>query len=237
MSGVITFVTVIRFVQCFEPVIRRINGIKGYLQFYALIFVYIWCLFSYGATKWFIIVNSLIFLPQIFHNTYEGIKPNFYFSYISTIAMSQFYIIYYKGCPENILRISPSLWCCIGVAISLTLQILFLYIQHKRGARFFIPKRCILGYHNYIEEIEFDLNTRLMVEDCTICLLPLCDEPGTVDDFEGGKNLPMHVENKVVKKIMRTPCNHMFHISCLETWMEQKMECPIDRSKLPPLEM
>ena len=69
-TGVITFSTVIRFVQCFEPVIRRINGIKGYLQFYALIFVYIWCLFSYGTTRWFMIINSFFFIPQIIHNAY-----------------------------------------------------------------------------------------------------------------------------------------------------------------------
>jgi hypothetical protein len=98
-TGVITFSTVIRFVQCFESVIRRINGIKGYLQFYFFTFIYLWCLFSYAMTSWFTIVNSLFLVPQIIHNVYEGINPKFYFSYITTIISSQFYMLYIKGCP------------------------------------------------------------------------------------------------------------------------------------------
>lgn len=172
-TGVVTFATVIRFVQCFEPVIRRINGIRGYLQFYILTFVYLWCLFNYGTTTWFVIVNSLFLLPQIVHNAYEGIRPGFYFSYISTITLSQYYMIYYKGCPENIMYISPDYPACIGIVVSVLLQIMLLYLQHRIGSRFFIPKKCIPGYYNYIEVVEFDLTTRLMSEDCTICLLPL----------------------------------------------------------------
>lgn len=37
------------------------------------------------------------------------------------------------------------------------------------------------------------------------------------------------------KKLMKTPCNHVFHVVCLENWMEHKFQCPIDRSQLPPL--
>jgi len=33
---------------------------------------------------------------------------------------------------------------------------------------------------------------------------------------------------------MKTPCGHKFHIPCLLTWMEVKMECPTCRAALPP---
>lgn len=37
-------------------------------------------------------------------------------------------------------------------------------------------------------------------------------------------------------KIMRTPCNHFFHSSCLLTVMNYKPSCPICRTTLPPIE-
>ena len=35
------------------------------------------------------------------------------------------------------------------------------------------------------------------------------------------------------KKYMGTPCDHVFHSSCLLVWMGQKMECPVCRRQLP----
>lgn len=97
--------------------------------------------------------------------------------------LSQSYMLYYKGSPDNVMSLSPNYYVCIGIIISIILQMAFLFVQHKCGARFFIPKRCIPGYYNYIEVVEFDLTTRLMSEDCTICLLPLSEEPGTDAEF------------------------------------------------------
>ncbi len=37
-------------------------------------------------------------------------------------------------------------------------------------------------------------------------------------------------------QIMRTPCNHKFHVGCLVEWMSIKMECPTCRARLPTLE-
>ena len=34
---------------------------------------------------------------------------------------------------------------------------------------------------------------------------------------------------------MLAPCNHIFHRECLTQWMDVKMECPVCRTKLPPL--
>jgi hypothetical protein len=35
------------------------------------------------------------------------------------------------------------------------------------------------------------------------------------------------------RSYMLSPCDHIFHKSCLEQWMEVKMECPICRTDLP----
>lgn len=34
-------------------------------------------------------------------------------------------------------------------------------------------------------------------------------------------------------EMWRTPCNHLFHRSCLERWMEERLECPLCRTLLP----
>ena len=177
-TGIVTFCSVVRFVQCFEPVIRRINGVRGYLQFYLLTFVYLWLLFNYPTSTWFVVVNSWTLVPQIMHNAYEGIRPGFYPSFLFTIILSQIYMVYYKGCPSNIMNISPNIQSIVGIVISLLMQVGVLYAQHKLGSRFFIPKVLIPGYFNYFEYLEVDLTTGLREEECMICLVPLGDEPG-----------------------------------------------------------
>ena len=70
LTGVMTFVCVIKFVHCFETVINRINIVGAYLRFYTLTFMYMWFLFTFWTSSWFIVVNSLILVPQIVHNAY-----------------------------------------------------------------------------------------------------------------------------------------------------------------------
>lgn len=39
-------------------------------------------------------------------------------------------------------------------------------------------------------------------------------------------------KNKSGKPFMKTPCNHFFHSQCLESWFNQKKECPTCRSEI-----
>lgn len=36
------------------------------------------------------------------------------------------------------------------------------------------------------------------------------------------------------RKYMVTPCKHVFHTDCLESWMMYKLQCPVCRNSLPP---
>ncbi len=90
-------------------------------------------------------------MPQIIHNVYKGIKPGFYFSYLFVVIINQIYIIYFRGCPSNIFMYSPNYYVCIGILISIIIQLIILYLQHLFGSRFFIPRRFIPGFFNYIE--------------------------------------------------------------------------------------
>ena len=39
------------------------------------------------------------------------------------------------------------------------------------------------------------------------------------------------------KRFMLTPCKHLFHSRCLESWMYQKKECPTCRRDLKTIEL
>jgi len=49
--------------------------------------------------------------------------------------------------------------------------------------------------------------------------------------FEEYKNSIYHKTD-----FMLTPCNHLFHSFCLESWLANKSECPYCRQIIPPLE-
>jgi hypothetical protein len=34
---------------------------------------------------------------------------------------------------------------------------------------------------------------------------------------------------------MVTPCRHIFHTACLESWMRLRLQCPICRDTIPPV--
>lgn len=36
--------------------------------------------------------------------------------------------------------------------------------------------------------------------------------------------------------VAKTPCKHRYHFECLSKWLNNKMECPVCRNKLPPIE-
>mmetsp|Transcript_35923 Transcript_35923/g.32314 ORF Transcript_35923/g.32314 Transcript_35923/m.32314 type:complete len:119 (+) Transcript_35923:1350-1706(+) len=40
-----------------------------------------------------------------------------------------------------------------------------------------------------------------------------------------------------IPHIMKTPCQHFYHESCMLEWMKKKFECPTCRKKLPPLDI
>jgi len=61
--------------------------------------------------------------------------------------------------------------------------------------------------------------------ECSICLNVLQNDP---------PDCPPLLNSDF--RVMKTPCNHKYHSSCLQVWMKIKMECPQCRTKLPPFE-
>lgn len=121
------------------------------------------------------------------------------------------------GCPNNFMQMSTSYNSLFILALVLGIQVGILELQDRRGARFFIPQWLLPEKYNYHRRVQFRED-----EMCTICMMELfCKDQES--------------QNWIPQDILVCPCNHGFHASCLQQWMEHKMECPTCRTRLPPL--
>ncbi|WEW61680.1 hypothetical protein PRK78_007172 [Emydomyces testavorans] len=70
--------------------------------------------------------------------------------------------------------------------------------------------------------------------DCAICMqdieVPVLSTPGTGASVAESAT---HIFGR--RAYMITPCRHIFHSSCLETWMRLRLQCPICRESIPPI--
>lgn len=77
--------------------------------------------------------------------------------------------------------------------------------------------------------------------DCE-CTCPICMTDVTLpilvkdDNLSEGKKKNLHHHSGASQKeYMITPCHHIFHADCLESWMKYKLQCPVCRTSLPPV--
>lgn len=87
-------------------------------------------------------------------------------------------------------------------------------VLNETGPRNRKEKRSRNGDGNGITTVHEEEEERPTI-DCVIC------------------HNPIEIMNK--EEYMIAPCDHIFHKSCLEQWMDVKMECPICRTNLPGL--
>ena len=86
-----------------------------------------------------------------------------------------------------------------------------LLLARKYGAHRLIPSWLAPWRHRYV----VPRGPVAIDDECSICKTALGD--GNQGNFE----------------TWVTPCRHYFHGPCLNMWMEQRMECPLCRAKLP----
>ncbi|KAK1358912.1 Transmembrane E3 ubiquitin-protein ligase 1 [Heracleum sosnowskyi] len=116
----------------------------------------------------------------------------------------------FLGC---ILIIKPDKNWCICLVGFVGLQALILLLQYYLGSRSFILFQILPIKYNYHKRSDQDINR---ATDCVICM--------TAVDFSHPPNV-----------CMVTPCDHFFHSECLRKWMDEKMDCPTCRHRLPPV--
>ena len=65
------------------------------------------------------------------------------------------------------------------------------------------------------------------MQDCAICFENLSTSAEDLEESCSSQNTEVFME---------TPCGHQFHSGCLTSWMDEKFQCPLCRSQIPPLE-
>ncbi|KAJ5917609.1 hypothetical protein N7466_011163 [Penicillium verhagenii] len=75
-----------------------------------------------------------------------------------------------------------------------------------------------------------------VVFDCAICMqdieVPVLPAPTSA----GGSSVSEGATNILSRRnYMVTPCRHIFHTACLESWMRLRLQCPICRDTIPPV--
>eukprot|EP01016_Furgasonia_blochmanni_P007706 TRINITY_DN1308_c0_g1_i4.p1 TRINITY_DN1308_c0_g1~~TRINITY_DN1308_c0_g1_i4.p1 ORF type:complete len:347 (+),score=37.33 TRINITY_DN1308_c0_g1_i4:66-1106(+) len=192
-----------------------------------------------------VFLSSAFLVPQIVHTAMHGRRLPLDKTYIFAYIVPRiFLLLYFKCCPENIMRKTPQPDMLFWIIGFMAAQITIVYLQHLFGPRCIVPPCLLPHQHNYFVKVEFtvDPNNPCLTDDCIICLHPLYKDPPkpvekglvTVEetlkpDFDPKDALVKKVKNKV----MKTPCNHMYHVHCLTSWMSIKHECPSCRAILP----
>ena len=147
------------------------------------------------------------FIPQIIKSITNPGRKNKDNCFVILISLSRLIPLWYFTLYPRNINIEVSNTICLTFTIYSTLQALIVILQNKYGGTFFLPKRFRpTSYDYYSAHVEPGT-------ECSICMGPI--EEG--------------------EETMVTPCQHAFHRECLERWMQERLECPMDRQPLPPL--
>ena len=223
---------------------------RFYLVFYSLLLctlvsIKLW--YTYFIFTFFLFGGTWIF--QIYYSVKKGTKPPMPYSYIFITSLFKMLIpVYLKAYNNNIFSLRPSylkVFICISFVF---VEAIIVSLQKLLGPKFFIPEKYreqAFDYYKSSEEIPDNSKNN----ECVICLENLDnlavnnqDEENEIFKTSGNyiEKLALMIQKwnkkKNNKPYMKTPCGHVFHTRCLETWLEIKNECPYCRQRIPPLE-
>jgi len=181
----------------------------------------------------FKIILSFYLIPQIIKNALEFIPCNLSFTFVGYNVFI-ILIVYVKGIVPTLSLFRPSPSFCLAFLAIVALQFLVLMIQTNYDARFFIPESCMgtLAVSYKFQNLEDEESQKEDAEKvCAICLGPLDSD---ASDVPPKREIEVAMKRLRVgnKKLMKTQCNHTFHIRCLLEWLETKPACPICRQEL-----
>lgn len=168
-------------------------------------------------------------VPQIVLNARKNTKgvgkPLFWAGLAVGKAALPAYVI---GCPENVVNPESegSGLLLLLLSACMAIEVLILVSQDLWGGRWFLPRELFppaYDYHPILRAPDVESGLLEAEPNCAVCYTPL--------DLYGTPEQPPDRRSYMV-----TPCNHHFCSSCLGTWMEEKMECPVCRQPLPPVE-
>jgi len=191
-----------------------------------------------------VVIAYSFWIPQIVNNMVKGHRKPLHFIYLYGMSISRLMIpIYIYGCPSNIaytitgIHMKPKYYMCVVLVLWVSFQCWILKLQQLYGPQFLIPARFLPPVYNYSRPIPVALLENLSTPTTSNNSVSSMEEGGG-GDAGGGECAICYqvidIDRESSANYMLTPCDHLFHTTCLERWMEQKLECPICRHSLPP---
>ncbi len=223
--------------------------LRFYLLFYLFLFttlisVKLW--YSYFIFTFILFASTWI--SQIIYSAIQGTKPPMSYLYILSTSFSKISISFYvKAYKNNIFGYRPNYTKVFIISCVIIIEAVILCLQKYLGAKFIIPRMFRKQVYNYYKT-EKDISNNDKETECAICLDKIGNiiiaEDEVLNKIRGNifkKLLIKYIEKlknneKMKGDYMLTPCNHLFHAKCLESWLNVKNQCPCCRQKIPPLE-
>lgn len=176
---------------------------------YIAVLILIFCLISiFYALIYFThsyLYVSLLYslsIPQIILSFIKNKKKKKNIFFLNSMIILKLIPLFYFTCHKNNILSLYSPKFFIWISFYIILQIVVVALQSIYGGNLIILKSKFV-----VVPYNFDKNKGI---DCPICFEKIKDD-----------------DDKIV-----TPCLHCFHRNCLETWMAQKMICPVCRSDI-----
>lgn len=90
------------------------------------LFIYLTLTYFFNYEEWLILLQGLLFLPQIVHNVRVGTNPGFQPLYLFGFLALRFMIpLYERACPGNHFQLAPVYWLVVVLAIFYAVQVEF----------------------------------------------------------------------------------------------------------------
>ncbi|KAI0343001.1 hypothetical protein BDW22DRAFT_1356560 [Trametopsis cervina] len=188
---------------------------------------------------------SSLWLTQIYRAMRRARNSGLAAEYlVGTTLCRLYYLLYFLGCPKNVLDIEQRPWV-YGVAVFVLLQVLVILLQEYFGPTLFFPEGMtstnVYNYHPPLPLPDPEAPEQSL-GDCAICMdtiqvdSTLRQRP---DEKSETHSLARHTTQlwaqSARKSYSLAPCHHLFHTACLERWLAIKNICPQCRRPLPPL--
>jgi hypothetical protein len=115
-----------------------------YFSFYILSFISIFFKPDlFFLNYWIVIITFLTWTPQIIYNAIYNNKYIYPIIYIINSSLDKlFFGFYFKGYNSNFFRIKDDKYFIICLTCYVISNLIVLYLQYKKGPRFFLGKKC-----------------------------------------------------------------------------------------------
>ena len=160
-------------------------------------FIFFFFAFYFGTDiiifyQFFAIIGFLTWTPQIIFNIIYNNKYFYPIIYIISSSLDKLIFgFYFQGYNSNFFGIKGDKNYVLFWIIYILINIIILFLQYKKGPRFFLGKKCQKEKFNFYrtkKELIFEIKDLDKIE-CIICLMPILDIEDNQDNINDINNI------------------------------------------------